>query len=77
MVIVDPPSIFWGMWNMVKALMPLKTQQKVGNRPEGRYAAGEPCRDDKSDALMLRVMSCIPTFEQSSTAQCSMHPIAQ
>ena len=46
MVIVDPPSIFWGMWNMVKALMPLKTQQKVG-RPERRCSWG---------ALTQRVM---------------------
>ena len=49
MVIVDPPSIFWGMWNMVKALMPLKTQQKVGSSAEGRGASGSP--DAKSNAL--------------------------
>ena len=49
MVIVDPPSIFWGMWNMVKALMPLKTQQKVGSRLEGL-----------GSLLDAKKMPCIP-----------------
>ncbi len=29
MMIVDPPSIFWGMWGVIKPLLPIKTQQKA------------------------------------------------